>query len=336
MPFEQESDLWRALIGEPLTLEDVKALFRDTGNREDDPERIAYANSLVPEAGDYLRAYELRALLRADISEAEATVHLSRNKTFFTRLAELLPSLLRFFALHENLAGLLYCIDQCHNDFHHTAASPRRDRQARQTKELLTAAREATAKAAAALENAKRLVEGQYAAYSAAYRTESRHETPRFEQLIEELIMCSGVLEISGATRAADWRDGKSGTVLKAQWRRECQSIHIERSRIFDLSIEQQPEKPPPRAAPSPRAAVAPTKKYRKTTPCKVAGGPPQPTVWTENLTRRANQRHNFTITKSAKRPRERNGLCLLWRQTSPACDRMLHRDSFHPREHLV
>jgi hypothetical protein len=30
----------------------------------------------------------------------------------------------------------------------------------------------------------------------------------------------------------------------------------------------------------------------------------PQPTVWTENLTRRANQRHNFIIPEFAKRQR--------------------------------
>jgi hypothetical protein len=35
---------------------------------------------------------------------------------------------------------------------------------------------------------------------------------------------------------------------------------------------------------------------------------PSQPTVWTEYLTRRANQRHDFIIPKSDERPRARNG----------------------------
>jgi hypothetical protein len=42
--------------------------------------------------------------------------------------------------------------------------------------------------------------------------------------------------------------------------------------------------------------------------PMQSSRAPPQPTVWTENLTRRANQRHNFIIPKSTKRPRVTEG----------------------------
>jgi hypothetical protein len=201
MRFKQESKLWRTLTEEALTLEDVKALFKLAGHREDDPDRVAYANSLVPEAGDYLRPYELRALIRADISETEAAVETARHKAFFSRLVELLPSLLEFFETRENLAGLLYHIDDCHNEFLHTATSPRRDRQARQTKEMLTQAREATDRAAAALESTKKIVDSGYAAYSAACYgdTEPSRERPRFEKLLEELRLCSGVFEIMAA-----------------------------------------------------------------------------------------------------------------------------------------
>jgi hypothetical protein len=202
MRFDKESEIWRALNRETITLEDVKLLFRHTRNREDDPERIAYANSLLPEAGEYLRAYELRALLRADISETEAAVGLAANKAFFSRLVGLLPSILSFFEHRQNLAGILWCIDECHNNFHHAATSPRRDRQARQTKALLTVACEATATAAAALEDTKRLIEIEYDRYREVYypNREGRGERPRFlEKLIEELGMSSGVLEIMSA-----------------------------------------------------------------------------------------------------------------------------------------
>lgn len=201
MRLKQESELWHALTQEALTLEDVKALFRLTEHREDDPERIAYANSLVPEAGDYLRPYELRALLRADISETKAALETSRHKAFFSRLVELLPSLLGFFESRENLAGLLYHIDDCYNEFLHAATSPRRDRQARQTKEMLTAAREATDRAAAALESTKKIVDGAFAAYSTAYYagTKPGRERPGLEELVEELRICSGVLEVMAA-----------------------------------------------------------------------------------------------------------------------------------------
>jgi hypothetical protein len=62
MSSEGDSELRRVLQRETLALEDVKFLFRHTRNRKDDSERIAYANSVLPEAGDYLRPYELRAL----------------------------------------------------------------------------------------------------------------------------------------------------------------------------------------------------------------------------------------------------------------------------------
>ncbi len=198
MRFEEEDGLWRILQRQTLTLEDVKFLFKHTRNREDDPERIAYANSLLHEAGDYLRPYELRALLRADVSETEAVVALAQNKAFFSRLVWLLPSLLGFFEHRQNLAGILHCIDECHNDFHATAASPRRDRQARETKELINVACEATVRAATTLESATRLIEIEYDRYHEAYYP--KHEGPSsLKKLIEELRMCSGVLEIMGA-----------------------------------------------------------------------------------------------------------------------------------------
>jgi hypothetical protein len=107
MRFEEDGELWRILQRDTLTLEDVKFLFKR--NRENDPERIAYANSLLPEAGDYLRPYELRALLRAEISETEVAVALAQNKAFFSRLVGLLPSILGFFERRQNLKGILYC-----------------------------------------------------------------------------------------------------------------------------------------------------------------------------------------------------------------------------------
>jgi hypothetical protein len=199
MRFEEEGRLWRSLQQrETLTLEDVNLLFKNTRHRENDPERIAYANSLLPEAGDYLRPYELRALLRADISGTEAAVALKRSKALFSRLAWLLPSLLAFFERRQNLAGLLYCIDECHNNFHATAASPRRDRQARETKDLINVACEATVRAAATLESVTRLIENEYDRYHQAYHP--NHEGPSsLKKLIEELGMCSGVLEIMSA-----------------------------------------------------------------------------------------------------------------------------------------
>jgi hypothetical protein len=78
------------------------------------------------------------------------------------------------------------------------------------------------------------------------------------------------------------------------------------------------------------RVAAAPTKNIENN-PMQSSRRAPQSTVWTEYLTRRANQQHNFTIAKSAQRPRARNGCCPVSRRAnSLTCDRMLHRGSFN------
>ena len=59
------------------------------------------------------------------------------------------------------------------------------------------------------------------------------------------------------------------------------------------------------RRAPSRSLAAAPTKNIENN-PMQSSRRPPQPAVWAENLTRRANQRHNFIIPEFAKR-RARN-----------------------------
>jgi hypothetical protein len=45
---------------------------------------------------------------------------------------------------------------------------------------------------------------------------------------------------------------------------------------------------------------------------------PPQPAAGTENLTRRANQRHNFIIPEFAKRLRARNIDAIIFRVAGP------------------
>jgi hypothetical protein len=72
-----------------------------------------------------------------------------------------------------------------------------------------------------------------------------------------------------------------------------------------DPRFEQQPEKAYAlfRAVPSRRVAAAPTKNIENN-PMQSSRRPPQPAVWTENLTRRANQRHNFIIPELARRLR--------------------------------
>ena len=63
--------------------------------------------------------------------------------------------------------------------------------------------------------------------------------------------------------------------------------------------------------------AAAPTKNIENN-PMQSSRRPPQPTVRTENLTRRANQRHNFIIPEFAERPRARNMDAIMFRVARP------------------
>jgi hypothetical protein len=71
------------------------------------------------------------------------------------------------------------------------------------------------------------------------------------------------------------------------------------------------------RTVPSHRVAAAPTKNIENN-PMQSSRRPPQPTAWTENLTRRANQRHNFIIPEFAKRRRARNISAIIFRVAGP------------------
>jgi nitroreductase len=71
------------------------------------------------------------------------------------------------------------------------------------------------------------------------------------------------------------------------------------------------------RAVPSHRVAAAPIKNIENN-PMQSSRRPPQPAVWTENLTRRANQRHKFIIPEFAERLRARNIDAIMFRVAGP------------------
>ena len=202
--YVEEQDVARILAREELSLEDVKIVMRGVRYDRGYDERFDYANTLLPEAGHYLRPYTLGALARADIAEEEAALDLELNKAFFARLVDLLPSLLRFFgkeARSRNPKGIISTIDDCHNDFHFTIASSRRDRQLREAKERIANASKLASELASALEDAKRHFDIELDRYRKAYYKWSDVGPSRFlSDLIDELRMCSGVLEIVNAT----------------------------------------------------------------------------------------------------------------------------------------
>lgn len=194
-PLLSEDELEHVLRRDELTTEDVRRALATVRHSYKADELLAYATNLIPDA-DLLDGSALRALARADITEEEAAKEIQKNKAFCARLAGLLPSILRLFDSRHNLAGIFLMIDDCHNDFHVTAVSRRKDRQTREIKEGLADAIKFSLKAAEAIENAKRLVGTEYQSFCEVYFLDGKQQPRYLDDLVEQLRMYSGVAEI--------------------------------------------------------------------------------------------------------------------------------------------
>ena len=106
MRFVSDDELERTLGRDELTREDVRIALRTVRHAHAKDEMLAYAQTLLPES-DFLTGYSLRALVRADITEAEAAREIKKNKAFCSRLAGLLPSILALFGNRARLTGIL-------------------------------------------------------------------------------------------------------------------------------------------------------------------------------------------------------------------------------------
>jgi hypothetical protein len=198
LPIE-EHDLARLLASETLTFDDIKTLMRGARYTRGHDETFTYADSLLPEASDYLPSRTLRALVRADISEEESASHLEQNKAFFRRLVVVLPSIVSFFgkeARLRNPSGIVMTIDDCYYDFVATGNALRRDRQIREAKDKLMRAARSSLESATALRDAASHFKFEFGHYQEAYYRPVPGPTRSLDDLIEELEMCAGVLEI--------------------------------------------------------------------------------------------------------------------------------------------
>lgn len=94
-----------------------------------DQEEIAFANSLLPSAGDYLNGRWLRRFITADISDDDARRWMSRQKSLIKRLCALFPSVLRYLTLDERQYALsvLNIIYDCASDYDSILLSGRKD-----------------------------------------------------------------------------------------------------------------------------------------------------------------------------------------------------------------
>jgi signal recognition particle subunit SEC65 len=195
----EDQDIARILASEDPTFNEIRTLMRGCRYAHGRDEKFEYADSLLPEASDYLRPYTLRALVRADITEDEAASHLEQSKMFYRRLASLLPAIMKFFskdAKLRNPRGLVMAIDDCHNEFQATSNAARRDRQIRETKEKLTRAAGLARDSASALNDAADHFQYEYSRYRDIYYPPAPGPARFLSDLIGELQMCAGVLDI--------------------------------------------------------------------------------------------------------------------------------------------
>ena len=195
----EDHDFARILASEEPSFEDIKTLMRGARYTGGFDEKFEYANALLLEASDYLRSYTLRALVRADITEEEGAKYLKQNKIFFGRLVNMLPSIVRFFgkeARQRNPRGIVMAIDDCHNEFQATGSASRRDRQLREAKEKLTHASRLALESASALHDTGEHCEYEFDRYRSVYYKPAPGPARFFSDLIDELRMCAGVLDI--------------------------------------------------------------------------------------------------------------------------------------------
>lgn len=195
MRFLSDDELEQVLRRDELTNEHVRMALATVRHGYRAHELLAYTTALVPDA-DLLDGSSLRALARADITEDEAAKETEKNKAFCARLAGLLPSILRLFDSRNNLAGIFRMIDDCHNDFHVTVVSRRKDRQTREIKEGLADAIKSSLKAAEAIENATRFLSIEYQRFCEVYFLDGKQQPRYLDDLVEQLRMYSGVAEI--------------------------------------------------------------------------------------------------------------------------------------------
>ncbi|MGY3074221.1 hypothetical protein ACVWZZ_000592 [Bradyrhizobium sp. LM6.10] len=195
MRFVSDDELEQVLRRDELTNEHVRMALATVRHGHKAGELLAYTTALVPDA-DLLDGSSLRTLARADITEDEAAKEIEKNKAFCVRLAGLLPSILRLFDSRNNRAGIFRMIDDCHNDFHVTVVSRRKDRQTREIKEGLADAIKSSLKAAEAIENATQFLSIEYQRFCEVYFLDGKQQRRYLDDLVAQMRMYSGVAEI--------------------------------------------------------------------------------------------------------------------------------------------
>lgn len=198
-----EAELIRSLLGDS-ELSDTRVQQIMLKARGVEQEDFKLANSIVPEAGRYLPHHAITALVRADISDDKATEELLRQRMFFSRLSDYLPSLLRYFKFDPKdcVFNAVSCIDDCHGDFHIAIASQRRDKKERQILESFGSAIGAMEKALAALKSIHWSFESEFEDLHAIYSRKIRNDNNSnygVGLLTDDLKVCIGALNIARA-----------------------------------------------------------------------------------------------------------------------------------------
>lgn len=126
-------DLDELFADGPVSVGAMLNLLHDVEHKDQD--EIAFANSLVPGAGDYLNRGWLRLFIKADISDDDAKQEVSRQKALVKRLCALFPAVLRYLRLDEKKHALnvLNMVSDCASDYAVILESGRRTANRKKT-----------------------------------------------------------------------------------------------------------------------------------------------------------------------------------------------------------
>ncbi|WP_428031983.1 hypothetical protein [Ancylobacter sp.] len=98
--------------------------------RRVEPSDAVFADSILPESGDYLDSRWMSRLISGELSEDVYIQEIMRQKKFFSRLRRLYPHFLEFFNVPEDerIFNHAMCVSDCFNDSNLTEGREREDK----------------------------------------------------------------------------------------------------------------------------------------------------------------------------------------------------------------